>query len=481
MPKNFPKWYQAMNKRQHTLLPMWEGFGILGGLFYEDLFIPNQLTFYEDGLADYYTDTNDSFQASVKLSKRVLKNPLFWKEYDENVYSLGQKGRERLLVLGKRNFNDESNQALLAIFNELMDMLKLQGGTLTLARIVAQKELDKFLVKKLGSAQKAEEVNGLIRTPIRESWPILEIISFLRLIKKAQETNFKQDGVDELLQEHQYLWGWLTTDLHYGVPLTLDELRKRFNEEKKDYRKRLKEHTERPLKLQQKRKQLIKKLKPSEYLKGQMDMLAFETWLKTYRRYFTTQVVYYGMELFAEIAKRANTDLENLWWAIPNEVRIFLEKSKPLNEDKFEKRHNYMVLLTKNGKNKIYLGGEAKKLLEKEIQPEKVELTKVLHGRSAALGKTEGAAKVILDHSKVEEVIQKGDIIVATQAPPSFIRAIKRSKAVLVEEGATTSHSSILCREFSIPCIVGLKNVTKIIKTGEELLVNASQGVVERL
>lgn len=470
-----------MNKRQHTLLPMWEGFVILGGLFYKDLLIPNQLTFYENGLVDYYTDSQDSFQASVNLAKRVQQNPSFWQEYDKKVYSLGQEERERLLILGKQSYSDEPNQSLLAIFNELMDMLKLQGGTLTLARILAQKELDEFFIKKLGSAQKAEEANGLIRTPIRESWPIMEIISFLQVVKKVQETDLGKDGIDELLQEHQYLWGWLTTDLHYGVPLTLDELRKRFSEEAKDYKQKLKEHTARLLKLQQQRKKLIEKLKPNEYLKGQMDMLAFETWLKTYRRYFTTQVVYYGMGFFAEIAKRANIHLDNLWWATPDEVRAFLNTGRTFNEDELRKRHDYMVLLTKDRENKIFLGDEARKLLEREIQPEKVKLTKVLHGRLASLGKAEGPAKVILDHSKVEEIVEKGDIIVATQAPPSFIRAIKRARAVLVEEGATTSHSSILCREFSVPCIVGLANATKIISTGEELLVNASEGVVERL
>lgn len=470
-----------MNKRQHTLLPMWEGFAILGGLFYKDLLIPNQLTFYENGLVDYYTDSQNSFQASVNLAKRVRHNPVFWKEYGEKVYFLGQRGRERLLALGKQNYNDEPNKALLAVFNELMDMLKLQGGTLTLARLVAQKEIDEFFIEKLADAQKAEAADGLIRVPIRESWPILEIISFLQVVKKAQETNLGKDGINELLQEHQYLWGWLTTDLHYGIPLTLDELRKRFNEETKDYHQKLKEQTKCLPKLQQQRKKLIKELKPNEYLRGQMDMLAFETWLKTYRRYFTTQVVYYGMELFAEIAKRANINLDNLWWTTPDEVRAFLDTGRTFNEEELRKRHDYMVLLTKDGENEIFLNDEAKTLLEKEIQLEKVEFTKVLHGRPASLGKTEGPAKVILDHSKVEEIIEKGDIIVATQAPPSFIRAIKRARAVLVEEGATTSHASILCREFGVPCIVGLANATKIISTGEKLLVNANEGVVERL
>ena len=469
-----------MNKRQHTLLPMWEGFSVLGALFYDDLFIPNQLTFFENGLVDYYADSGDSFQASIVLSRKVKNNPRFWKEYDNKVYPLGQKGRERLLILGKQNYNKESNKALLRVFEELMSMLKLQGGTLTLARIVAQKELDEFLNKKLGG-QEAEKAHGLIRTPVRESWPILEIIDFLRLVENAKKKKLKQDEVNELLQEHLYLWGWITTDLHYGVPFSTDELLKRFKKESENYGENLNEHTKRLSRLQKQRNELIKKLKPTEYLKGQMDMLAFETWLKTYRRYFTTQVVYYGMDIFDEIAKRANIKTDSIWWAVPDEIRSFLANGKTVDENEFQKRRKYMVLLTRNGENEIVLGEKAKKILKKEIQPEKIEQTKVMQGRPASLGRVEGVAKVIIDHSKVEEIIKKGDIIVATQAPPSFIRAIQIAGAVLVEEGATTSHSSILCREFGTPCIVGVKNATQIIKTGEELMVNADEGVVERL
>jgi phosphohistidine swiveling domain-containing protein len=310
----------------------------------------------------------------------------------------------------------------------------------------------------------------------------LEIIEFLKLVKKAHQKSLTSSGVHKLLQKHQYLWGWLMTDLHYGIPLGFDELKERFEEETlTDYEAKLKEYTQHLIKDRQKRGKLIKDLNPSQYLRGQMEMLSFETWLKTYRRYFTTQVVYYGRNLFAEIAKRARIDLASLWWTTPVEVRSFLKRNQTLHEKELKKRYDYMVLLTESGENKILLGQKAKSFLEKEVQVEKVESTKVLHGRPASAGKAEGAAKVILDHSQVEKIIHEGDVVVATQAPPSFIRAIKRASAVLVEEGAITSHASILCREFGTPCIVGLKNITQIVRTGEDLLVNATNGVVERL
>lgn len=477
-----PKWYKAMNKRQHTLLPMWPGFTILGGLFYEDLLIPDSLTVYENGLVDYYTGNQSSFNASKALSNRVRDNPEFWREYDQKVYPLGQKNRSRLLEIGSESFDSLSDSELLGGFDELIEMLKLQGGTLTLARIVALREIDELLHQKLADPQKIQRAHAVLRTPVRPSWPQVEILEFQRLVVKARKESLVLKAVRGLLERHQYRFGWLSTDLHYGVPLSVEELQQRFEEEIAGSPK------EKLLELGQLHKQsldeqaeLVAELKPSEYLRGLMHVLSFEIWLKTYRRYSTTQIIFYGLSLFEEIANRARIELENLWWATPPEIREFLVFGKPLREDTLQERRRFMVMITADGENTILLGDAARKLLAQEVEPESVEYSKVLKGVPANAGKADGKAKVIMDHSRVEEIIKQGDVIVATQAPPSFIRAIRRCVALVVEEGAITSHASILAREFGKPCIVGVQGATTIIKTGDELKVNADEGVVEIL
>ena len=477
-----PKWYKAMNKRQHTLLPMWPGFTILGGLFYEDLLIPNSLTVYENGLVDYYTGNQDSFNASKALSNRARDNPEFWREYDQKVYPLGQKTRSRLLEIVSESFGSLSDSELLGVFDELIEMLRLQGGTLTLARILALREIDEFLHQKLADSQEIQRAHAILRTPVRPSWPQIEILEFQRLVVKAKKESLAPKAVRELLERHRYQFGWLSTDLHYGVPLSVEELQQRLEEEIADSpEERLLELEQRHRRALDEQAELITNLEPSEYLRGLMYVLSFEIWLKTYRRYFTTQVVYYGLPLFEEIANRAGIEAEDLWWATPPEIRESLVFGKPLHEDDLGERRRFMVMITADGENTILLGDEARKLLAQEVEQESVEYSKVLNGVPANAGKADGKASVIMDHSRVEEIIEQGDVIVATQAPPSFIRAIRRCAALVVEEGAITSHASILAREFGKPCIVGVRGATTIIKTGDELKVNADEGVVEIL
>jgi len=476
------KWYKAMNKRQHTLLTMWPGFTILGGLFYKDLLIPNSLTVYEDGLADYYTGNQDSFLASKALSNRAKNDPKFWKKYDKKAYPLGQQYRARLLEIGRDAFTAAPSPQLIAVFDELMEMLRFQGGTLTLARIDALRQVDEYLRQRLSSPQEVQEAYAILRTPVRPSWPEIENTEFQRLVVKVQKESLAPEAVQELLENHRYHFGWLTTDLHYGVPLSVEELQQRLEEETVDgSQERLLELEQRHSQSLRKQRELIADLETPEYLRSLMYVLSFEIWLKTYRRYFTTQIVFYGLELFKEIASRARITLDSLWWATPPEIRESLLLGRPLNDDVLQERKSFMVLVTANGGNTILLGDEAKNCLAQEVEPESVEYSKVLQGIPASAGKADGKAKVIMDHSRVEEIIKPGDVIVATQSPPSFIRAIRRCAALVVEEGAVTSHASILTREFNKPCIVGVRGATTIIKTGDELKVNASEGVVEIL
>ena len=53
-----------------------------------------------------------------------------------------------------------------------------------------------------------------------------------------------------------------------------------------------------------------------------------------------------------------------------------------------------------------------------------------------------------------------------------------KSKAILTDTGGVTSHAAIVSREFGIPCVVGIGDATKVIKTGDLLEVDADQGLI---
>jgi pyruvate,water dikinase len=52
---------------------------------------------------------------------------------------------------------------------------------------------------------------------------------------------------------------------------------------------------------------------------------------------------------------------------------------------------------------------------------------------------------------------------------------------LLVERGSLLSHSAIVARELGIPAIVSVPDVTHWLKTGDEVELDGSRGIVRRL
>jgi pyruvate,water dikinase len=61
---------------------------------------------------------------------------------------------------------------------------------------------------------------------------------------------------------------------------------------------------------------------------------------------------------------------------------------------------------------------------------------------------------------------------------PEYVPAMKRSAAIVTDEGGLLSHAAIMSREFGKPCIIATKNGTRFLHTGDLVEVNANRGVV---
>jgi len=103
-----------------------------------------------------------------------------------------------------------------------------------------------------------------------------------------------------------------------------------------------------------------------------------------------------------------------------------------------------------------------------------------LRGIGASPGKAEEIAKVVLsaeDFGKVNE----GDVLVAVSTDPSYVLVMKRVVAIVTEYGGICSHAAIVSRELGIPCVVGVKDATKVLRDGVRVLVDGDGGRVQVL
>ncbi len=83
---------------------------------------------------------------------------------------------------------------------------------------------------------------------------------------------------------------------------------------------------------------------------------------------------------------------------------------------------------------------------------------------------------------KSAELINLKDkrVIVARDLTPSLTAAIPKEKvlAFVTDVGGRTSHTAIIARSLGIPAVVGLKNITGIIKDKDEVIVDGFSGAV---
>ena len=86
-----------------------------------------------------------------------------------------------------------------------------------------------------------------------------------------------------------------------------------------------------------------------------------------------------------------------------------------------------------------------------------------------------------VDLGKKIREMNKGDVLVSGSTGPEMIRACHKAGAIITEEGGICSHAAIVSRELKIPCIIGTKIATKLLKDGDEVEVDANKGVVKIL
>ncbi|MDP4118654.1 MAG: phosphoenolpyruvate synthase [Bacillota bacterium] len=102
-----------------------------------------------------------------------------------------------------------------------------------------------------------------------------------------------------------------------------------------------------------------------------------------------------------------------------------------------------------------------------------------LLGVPVSSGTVQGRARVItkLEHA----VFEKGDILVTKYTDPSWTPAFVSIKGLVTEVGGTMTHGAVIAREYGLPAVVSVENATKLIKDGQIIRVNGTEGFIEIL
>ncbi len=94
-------------------------------------------------------------------------------------------------------------------------------------------------------------------------------------------------------------------------------------------------------------------------------------------------------------------------------------------------------------------------------------------------GMIRGRAKV-LQHAN-EKKLMPGEILVARATDPGWTPLFINAKGIVLEVGGALQHGAVVAREYGIPCVSGISNAVDMIKDGQLIEVDGSNGIIRIL
>jgi pyruvate, water dikinase len=149
-------------------------------------------------------------------------------------------------------------------------------------------------------------------------------------------------------------------------------------------------------------------------------------------------------------AERYYTTPQDIEWAIDAD-RLFIVQSRP-----------------------ITTLGEQQEPAESVETTERVELVK---GLGASPGEASGKVRLISTPDDAER-LNEGDILVTQMTSPDWVPYMRKAAAIITESGGMTSHAAIVSRELGVPCVVGARGATSLLKDDSTVTVDGTSGLV---
>jgi phosphohistidine swiveling domain-containing protein len=163
-----------------------------------------------------------------------------------------------------------------------------------------------------------------------------------------------------------------------------------------------------------------------------------------------------------------------------DEIRSILCQNRfpPLREVRLRAEKKGIIMDYRNGKLFLIKSKEQIAKIKKMISGQTAR--KEIKGFIASKGCVMSKATIVKNRSDLKK-IKEGDIMVAVATEPLYAPFIKKCKALVTDEGGITCHAAIISRELKIPCIIGTKIATKVLKDGDLVEVDANNGIVKML
>ncbi|MFH1534567.1 MAG: PEP-utilizing enzyme [Patescibacteria group bacterium] len=439
---------------------------------------------YKEHEYSYITTQGGLVTPGKKILNRLEKDEALLKKIE----ATNIKEIPIMLKAAEKLSGDLSSLCGGELYNRWQDWLNKFISLMTYSTMATVAEMEESLLsnrveqiikQKLGkNNEKLGEYFRVLSSSPRETVAFREELALLDL--RGKQLN--KDLTDRKIADHlkQYAWvgygyngpAWQKADIENRLnPLPKQKIKvgELIKEKKKSagILRNNQRKIEQELKLNAKENRIINALRTLGFWK--------------FERKFLNQKAHLMMEDFVrEVAKRNHLSKIQAFMIAPNEMKDALLKEN-IDPDLMNERIKESVVFFKgtkyrvlSGKSVIKLSQEIKKSLY--VNPN----LKIIEGNTAFPGKVRGIVRRV-DEAEEMKKMKKGDILVSTSTNPQIISAMQKAGAIITDSGGITCHAAIVSRELEVPCVIGTKIATKLLKDGDMIEVDAGNGIIKKV
>lgn len=440
--------------------------------------------YFSNNYVEWYWNDEDMTRLRNSFIKKVNNNPKI-------LTKLVNDWHKRLRVLDKvmggidkTDLSKISDKGLMDLYYRWYNAYLDEYGIAIGIQDAFSMHADRFLfphfertLKKHG--MDANEKYPILTAPVTDSFITQEYKNRLRLLKELRKTDKSNIKFIDRLKKHSKRYHWVQNNYAKNTYLDenyfLQQLKQMSNIEPDKELVRLDNERKDVI---SKKKQLIKQLMLDKESRNLIKITEVFAYMQDERKKYVLIANYYQDLFLKELQKRLNLKREEIEYTHIHELRSLL-KQKKVNPVVFrERKKNVIVINTLKG-YEVISGKVAREIYDKAFKLAGGKVTE-LKGLVASRGKVEGVVKVV---RKIHDLVNvhDGAILVVSMTRPEMIVAIKRATAIVTDEGGITSHAAIVSRELGIPCIIGTKIATKVLKDGDKVEVDADKGVIRKI
>ena len=431
------------------------------------------LCYYKNGEVDWITLIEDQNKIGALIINKGLKD---WKSIFNKWLKTKKEIESLFYSIKDKNLSKISDKELISDIENYMDLQwesrKTSSATdpfIFYSERKLQQELIKFSRKNKININKAMEILTIPEDPsfINEFE--------LSLIKIAKDIKEKKDINNKIIQHvNKFIWIKVESFFAGKEYKSKDALKEVEDLLKLDLKKEI-EKNRLWVRNKKTRKRYISKYKFNKNILNISNLSPLFAKWQDLRKENTLMITYLNTKYLKEMSKRTKIDENDLAYLDYTELKDLIKNK--INLSLLKKRKNGCLFVFEKDKFRLWYQKDIAKIINNILFIDKKGVGKI-SGMTTCPGKTTGRVKVVIKQKDVAKV-KKGDILVSTMTRPEHIVAMKKAGAIITNEGGITCHAAIVSRELRIPCIIGTKIATKVLKDGDLVEVDANRGIVK--